>query len=309
MKTRLSLALLFAAVMFCSLQASAAKLNVKVHPTTSECLSSGDINRIHAQILAGLANIPTVNLLDESNDGTEADEHFQCNIDSINVYKKGKGADAHYITCINMRATVYNDPEHPEHAWSIPVQVFSSLLLATHKTTKESATSALEWVPSKVLKELWEPFAVTGKLLEVTEVKNDKAQMVSAAIGTLNGAEPKQSLDVYLPDPKIVDKDGQLKENKPIGKVKIEDVGEDVSVCKVTKGGDKIYAAYIEDPNQLTVKSKAPSEGTIKDLKYKAQTGAEFAFILNEILKGTVEIVNESIGFGKEVVNDVKSIF
>ncbi len=308
MKTRFSLAVLLATVLFCATQASAAKLNVQVHPTTSDRISKSDIDRIHAQIVAGLANLPTINLLDESNDGIEADKHFQCNVDSVTIYRKGKDVHTHYITQISLRAEIYDDVNNP-HGWSIPLVVYSSMALTYHKTQKESANSALEWIPERVTRGFWEPFAVSGKLLEVSEVKKDKAQMVSAAIGTINGAEPKQTLDVYLPDPKIVDKNGQLKENKPIGKVKIEDVGEDVSVCKVTGGADKIYAAYLEDPNQLTVRSKAPSFDFVKNTKYKAQVGAEFIFITKEVFTGAVEIIQSAVGLGQEIAGDLKSIF
>lgn len=289
--------ILLTIVALLSLSASAQrKKNVMVHMTTGQKISNNDLQKIHAKIVEGLSLLPTINILDPSNDGAEVDMHFKCNVDSIEVYKKDAGeGKKKYITCINMRANVCNGDENVDtDGWSIPFYAYNSLILANHYSAKESCQSALDWIAKKTPRKLWEPFAVTGKVLSVEKVEKNKAKELSVAIGTTLGAAAKQEFDIYLPDPMIRDKKGNLKENKPIGKVKIRDLGDDVTLCEVKGGHDKIYSAFLEDPNQLTAKSKAYSESFIENKKFQAQEVAEYAFMISELLNCLKETYTET---------------
>lgn len=297
MKTSMLKTITLMLIAILSLSVSAQKKNVMVHQTTGDRVSGNDLQKIHARIVEGLTNLPTINLLDPTNDGAEADLHFKCNVDSVKVYpKKDKEGKTTYTAVISLRAEVYKDGADENSGWSIPVDVFNSMVLTSFTTTKECLQSALDWVPKKVKHNFWEPFAVTGPLLSVESTKKDKAEEVSVAIGTLSGAEKKQPFDIYLPDPQIRDKKGKLKENKPIGEVKVTDLGDEISICKVSKGGDKIYVAFLEDPKQLTAKSKAPKDPFLEDKKYKAQQAAEYIWYANIILNSALDLYKDTKG-------------
>ncbi len=284
---------------------SAQKKNVLVHQLTGNNVNKADIERIHARVVEGLSKLPTINVLDASNDGAEADLYFKCHIDSICVYpKKGSDGKTTYTTEFNMSADVF-DAKTDQPTYSTAITVYNSMLLTSFTDKKLSAQSALDWVPEKIERGVWKAFAIKGQLLSIEETKKDKASVVSVALGTQHGAAAKQGFDVYLPDPKIVDKKGNLKENKPIGKIKVQDLGDEISVCKVNGGGDKIYAAYQENPEQLTVLSKGPSHGLINDGKWYGQVSAEYAFIIGQ----TVNAVMETVGAGVELGKEVGSIF
>ncbi len=295
--------LLTAVVLISALTVSAQKKNVIVKPTVSERATKNDVAKVHARIIEGLSNLPTVNLLDESNDGAEADLVFQCVIDSICFYPlKQTDGTFKYNAEVWMTAAVRN-AETNEDEYKQTITAYNSLALTSYTDKKQAALSALGWIPEKVERIMWKAFAVKGQLLSIEEAKKDKAAVVSVAIGSEHGAEVKNGLDVYLPDSKFVDENGVQKPNKPIGKLKVKDLGDDISLCKVDKGGDKIFEAYQEDPNQLTVYTKGPSKGLIGDGKWWAQTGAEVVWELNK-LKWVIEGTWDSVKQAKQDVSD-----
>lgn len=307
--------ILLTIVALLSLSASAQrKKNVQVLPTTAVGMNSNDISKIHSGIKEGLSKLETINLLDDSDDGAESDLQIQCTIDSLTVYprKDEKSGKTTYVTEIALTAKVYPSGKE-ELAQTYSTRAFSNLILASYATTRESAHSALSNLPEKVQKSFWKPFAVTGKVASIEESKNDKAKKVAVEIGTLSGAAQKQDFDIYLPDPLKLDKKGNLIENKPIGKVKVKDIGEEISVCEVKGGDDKIYAAYMENPDQLTAMSKKPSNGFIADKKYDAQCAAETIFIykvmIEEAAKSVSDVAGSLLQVGKEAKGFVKEIF
>lgn len=302
--------LLTVIVLISVLTVSAQKKNVLVNPTESDNVSANDIEKVHARIIEGLSNLPTINLLDSSNDGAEADYIFQCTIDSISFYplKQADGSNK-YNAEIWMSTHVY-DAATNELIFDQDVAAYNSLVLTTYTDKKQAALSALSWIPEKIERGVWKAFAIKGPLLSIEEVKKDKAAVVSVSIGEQNGAAAKQNFDVYLPDSKLLDENGIQKPNKPIGKVKVEDLGDEISICKVDKGGDKIYTAYQEDPAQLTVYSKGPSKGLIGDGKYWAQVGAEYVWECNKVkwvLEGiwdsATDLGKSTKDLGKEIVD------
>lgn len=290
-------------VLISALSVSAQRKNVIVKPTVSERVTQKDVEKVHARIIEGLSNLPTVNLLDASNDGAEADLVFQCVIDSISFYPlKQSDGTFKYNAEIWMTAIVKNAETNKEE-YKQTITAYNSLVLTTYTDKKQAALSALSWVPEKIERVMWKAFAVKGQLLSIEEAKKDKAAVVSVSIGSEHGAAAKQGLEIYLPDSKFIDENGIQKPNKPIGKLKIKDLGDDISICKVDKGGDKIYEAYQEDPNQLTVYTKGPSKGLIGDGKWWAQAGAEVIWELNK-LKWIIEGTWDSVKQAKQEVSD-----
>ncbi len=302
--------LLTAIALISVLTVSAQKKNVLVKPTESNNVSANDIEKVHARIIEGLSNLPTVNLLDESNDGAEADLVFQCTIDSICSYPlKQADGTSKYNAEVWMTTNVY-DAETNEPEYKQAVTAYSSLVLTSYTDQKQAALSALSWIPEKIERSVWKAFAVKGQLLSIEEAKKDKAAVVSVAVGSEHGAAAKQGFEVYLPDSKLIDENGVQKPNKPIGKLKVEDLGDEISICKVDKGGDKIYEAFQEDPTQLTVYSKGPSKGLIGDGKWWAQVGAEYVWECNKakwVLEGMWDsaknLGKSTKDLGKEVVD------
>lgn len=302
--------LLTAIALISVLTVSAQKKNVLVKPTESDNVSANDIEKVHARIIEGLSNLPTINLLDSSNDGAEADYIFQCTIDSISFYPLKQTDGSNKYNAEVWMSTSVSDAETNKVEFEQKVVAYSSLVLTSYSDEKQAALSALSWIPEKIERNVWKAFAVKGQILSIEEVKKEKAAVVSVSVGEQNGAAKKQSFDVYLPDSKLIDENGIQKPNKPIGKVKVEDLGDEISVCKVDKGGEEIYKAFQEDPTQLTVYSKGPSKGLIGDGKWWAQVGAEYIWECNKakwVLEGIWDSA-KSIGkstkdAGKEVID------
>lgn len=82
---------------------------------------------------------------------------------------------------------------------------------------------------------------VSGKILEVAEVKKDNAKKVYIDLGPALGVTKGQKFDVL--EEKII---AGHKVKKAIGELKLESVeADDLSLCKVTKNGKAIQAALL----------------------------------------------------------------
>jgi len=105
-------------------------------------------------------------------------------------------------------------------------------------------------VESDMKKLVNEEFPVEGTILEITEVKKEKATQVYIDLGELHGMNKGQAFDVYV-EREVAGRVSQ----KKIGELKIEAVeGNDISLCKVNKGGEEIKTA-VGEGQKIIVKS------------------------------------------------------
>lgn len=123
-----------------------------------------------------------------------------------------------------------------------------------NKGTRDNPTEAIESALSGVISDMRvfvnDCFPVEGSILEIKTVKKDKATEVYIDLGTIKGMQKNQRFKVYV-EREIAGRKSQ----KEIGELKVEAVeGDDISLCKVTKGGDQIKSA-IGEGKVLTVKS------------------------------------------------------
>lgn len=87
-----------------------------------------------------------------------------------------------------------------------------------------------------------EYFAIEGTILEISAENKGKATEVYIDLGEIHGMQKKQKFDVYV-EREIAGRKSQ----KKIGEIEIDAVeGDDISLCKVKKGGDEIKSALGE---------------------------------------------------------------
>lgn len=85
-------------------------------------------------------------------------------------------------------------------------------------------------------------FPLYASIVEAGEVKKDKQKEVYIDLGAADGVYKGLQFDVFLIKT-IAGKEAKTE----IGRLKIEEVeGDDISLCKVKKGGDKIKSALDE---------------------------------------------------------------
>jgi len=97
-------------------------------------------------------------------------------------------------------------------------------------------------------------FALSGTIVQVYKANKDntKAEKVYIDLGTSNGIQKGQKIDVYA----VIDVAGE-KANKIIGELKAEEVTSATrTLCKVTKGGQEINQA-MSSGQQISLKTKA----------------------------------------------------
>lgn len=98
-----------------------------------------------------------------------------------------------------------------------------------------------------------ENFKLLGKILEISSSKKDKAQEVFIDLGTDVGVLKGQRFDVFI-ERTVAGR----KSSKDIGGLRVTEVqGVDLSLCKVSTGGEEIQKA-INEGSTVSVRSKPP---------------------------------------------------
>lgn len=127
----------------------------------------------------------------------------------------------------------------------------STLTILAHSADEAVSAYAKALIPKKLKKFINDAFPVEGKVLELAETKGKEVKTLYIDLGDNFGAKKKMKFDV-----REVRTVAGRTSRKVIGEVEIIDVeGEDISLCKVNKGGDKIKtAADAEIPLVVTSK-------------------------------------------------------
>lgn len=114
---------------------------------------------------------------------------------------------------------------------------------------EKAMTNALERLTSKVADYYNRMFPLYASIIEKGESKKNKQKDVYIDLGAGDGAYKGQQFDV-LTVKTIAGKEART----VIGRLKIEEVeGDEISLCKVTKGSDKIKTALDEGENLMVV--------------------------------------------------------
>lgn len=114
---------------------------------------------------------------------------------------------------------------------------------------EKAMTNALERLTSKVADYYNQRFPLHASIIEKGESKKNKQKDVYIDLGSADGAYIGQQFDVVTVKT-IAGKEAHT----VIGRLKIEEVeGDEISLCKVTKGSDKIKTALDEGQNLLVV--------------------------------------------------------
>lgn len=117
--------------------------------------------------------------------------------------------------------------------------------------TKDAAVAKLCTQAVKAVRELVDDaFKIQGTILEIAEVKKDKAETVYISLGSKHGVSEGAFFSACI-ERQIAGRTSQ----KEIGQLKAESVeGEDITLCEVKKGGKEIKAA-IDGGQTIIIKS------------------------------------------------------
>ena len=108
---------------------------------------------------------------------------------------------------------------------------------------EKAMTNALERLTSKVADHYNRLFPLHASVIERGDAKKDKQKEVYIDLGYNDGAYKGMQFDVFT-----VKTIAGREARTMIGRLKIEEVeGDEISLCKVTKGADKIKSALDED--------------------------------------------------------------
>lgn len=112
--------------------------------------------------------------------------------------------------------------------------------LSLHTTANDARSEAINYAKLNLDDYVNAIFKVEGAILEIAESKKNEAKKVYIDLGSDRGMQKGQKFDV-MEQREVAGR----KINKAIGELKIEAVeGGDISLCKVTKNGRDILAAF-----------------------------------------------------------------
>ncbi|WP_287619577.1 hypothetical protein [Parabacteroides sp.] len=224
----------------------------KQEPQYAEAVRAGIVNGLNRVVLFrpmeggmldadGLTNVPALYV-----DGTIANISTVSKVETVTDKNgKKKGTETHYRGLITVTVNlkeVSNGSIINSHTFNI-----DNTGGAWMGSSEKAISNALEYLASQVGSYYNKLFPLHASIVEGGEVKKNKQKEVYIDLGFPDGVYEGQSFDVYLVKT-VAGKEARTL----IGRLRIEEVqGDEISLCKVTKGGDKIKTAVDEGQTLL----------------------------------------------------------
>lgn len=214
---------------------------------------------VRASVVSGLSNVMRFRTIEGDimlNNPTSDEPAFYADGTITNIStvtktepstKKGAPANQYYRCLISVTINLKNandDAVENSHTFSITDSDLSWL-----GSTEKAVNDALERLTRKVTDYYNGLFPLYASIIEAGEVKKDKQKEVYIDLGAAHGAYKGMQFNVYL-----VKTVAGRESRSEIGRLKIEEVqGDDLSLCKVTRGGDKIKDALQNDASLVVI--------------------------------------------------------
>lgn len=129
----------------------------------------------------------------------------------------------------------------------------------TGDTPEEAITKTCGYAKTYMEDFIDEHFKLEGNILEIGSEKKGKAEEVYINLGSMHGVQKDQKFVVYL-EREIAGR----KSKKEIGRLSVKAVeGDDISMCKVAKGGEEIKQALGEGSTLTVISRKQTFMGSL----------------------------------------------
>ncbi len=214
---------------------------------------------VRASVVSGLSNVMRFRTIEGAlmlNNPTSDEPAFYADGTITNIStvtktepstKKGAPANQYYRCLISVTVNLkdaHDDTVENSHTFTITDSDMSWL-----GSTDKAVNDALERLTRKVTDYYNGLFPLYASIIEAGEVKKDKQKEVYIDLGAAHGAYKGMQFNVYL-----VKTVAGRESRSEIGRLKIEEVqGDDLSLCKVTRGGDKIKDALQNDASLVVI--------------------------------------------------------
>lgn len=153
------------------------------------------------------------------------------------AYKKDKEGKGYYDGSVSYTLKVVD----PKNGTLIGTKTFqhSGLTGSTGASKEEAVANTVKSAVYSMRDFVDDCFKMEGTILEVNSEKKGKAEEVYINLGSMNGVKEAQKFTVYA-----VREVAGREAKKEIGRLTVKAVeGDDISLCKVQKGGEEIMKA------------------------------------------------------------------
>lgn len=249
--------LILSLVLFLStLGALAQKPSVVVAPFKSSSSVGEEVTEaIRQNVLKGVAATTRLDMISASSDASVIADYVingqMTSGESTSEYNQKEGKTKYGAT-ITLTLTITT----PDGA-IVGSKNYKLSASNIYNTKGEAVTAAVDQLNNTKLKKFVDTFFVSeGKIVELDQAKGKEVKTLYINLGSALGMQKGQKFEVFLAKTvagrTILDK---------IGELKAENIAaEDLTLCKVTKGGKEILQNYNEGKD-IVVKTHVPGPG------------------------------------------------
>lgn len=162
-------------------------------------------------------------------------------VSSMTAAYKSKDGKGHYDGSVSYTLKVIN----AKNGTLVGTKTFqhSGLTGGTGANKEEAIANTITYAVHSMRDFVDEYFKMEGTILEVNSEKKGKAEEVYINLGTMHGVKDAQKFTVY-----VVREVAGREAKREIGRLTVKAVeGDDISLCKVQKGGEEIMKAIREE--------------------------------------------------------------
>ena len=206
------------------------------------------IDAVRANVVKGLGNVRRFRTIDGSFNPGEIDGEQAYYVDGTiaNIATTSKTASppdkntkakTYYKALISL--TLNLKDAHTDEIVSSQAFSLSEYEASWEETAEVAVNKALEKLSTKITTYYNKAFPQTASIVERNEVKSNKVKEVYIDLGAAEGAFEGMHFNVYS-----IKKIAGREARKELGRIRISEVsGDDISLCKVQRGGKDINAA------------------------------------------------------------------
>lgn len=212
---------------------------------------------VRSSVASGLSNVMRFRVSDGNSDAINEDVQVYStdgtitNISMVTKVETGKNiaTTTYYRALVSVTVNLRNPKDGTvadSHTFSISDNDMTWL-----KSEEKAMSNALERLTNRVTVYYDQLYPLFASIIEGADAKKDKQKEVYIDLGEADGVSKGMQFNVYTVK-SVAGKEAR----REIGRLKIEEVsGDEISLCKVTKGGDKIKNA-LDDGLTLVIISR-----------------------------------------------------
>lgn len=235
--------------------------------TRSNEVNQADLDKVHSAVASAIVGSQRFNVIDENNMTTIAGDAskyaLEANVSKFTTISSVSDGKTVYKGVIYYSITVVNLEDNK----TVATANYGGTSLLSEDSREEAEDAIISDIAKNIEDFLIKEFPLIGEIYgEDFVVDGNRLKECYITLGSIHGVKQDDRFTVH----EVVTRVGKDIESKPLGRLKIKEVYEDMSLCEITKGEkdtkkamDRYLENRLNDPN--TKKLRIKSCGGILD--------------------------------------------